>query len=232
MRTLLGRLSGTMRLVGLLLYGAGLRLLECLTLRVKDIDVAGGEIRVRRGKGGKDRGTMWPESARAAMEVHLARVRTLHDRDRARGRGRVALPTALDRKAPSWATDLAWQWVFPAAREYRDTATGEICRHHLHETAVQRAVHTAGGGDREAGDVSHASSLVRDASAGGRLRHPDATGAVGALRREHDDDLHARAEPGASGGSEPGGPAGGRIVDIAALLAGLVGEGVRFRASE
>ena len=111
----------------MLLYGAGLRLMECLTLRVKDIDIAGGEI--------------------------LARVRALHDRDRARGRGRVALPTALDRKAPSWATDLAWQWVFPAAREYRDTATGEICRHHLHETAVQRAVQTA---VREAGIAKRA----------------------------------------------------------------------------
>ena len=163
-RTLLGRLSGTMGLVGLLLYGAGLRLMECLTLRVKDIDVAGGEIRVRRGKGGKDRVTMLPESARAAMEAHLARVRTLHDRDRARGRGRVALPTALDRKAPSWATDLAWQWVFPAAREYRDSATGEICRHHLHETAVQRAVHRA---VREAGIAKRATCHT--------LRHSFAT---------------------------------------------------------
>ena len=152
-RTLLGRLSRTMGLVGLLLSGAGLRLMECLTLRVKDIDVAGGEIRVRRGKGGKDRVTMLPESARAAIEAHLARVRTLHDRDRARGRGRVAIPTALDRKAPSWATDLAWQWVFPAAREYRGSATGEICRHHLHETAVQRAVHRA---VREAGIAKRA----------------------------------------------------------------------------
>ena len=114
-RMLLGRLSGTMGLIGLLLYGAGLRLMECLTLRVKDLDLAGGEIRVRRGKGGKDRVTMLPQRARAELEVHLGRVRTLHERDRARGGGRVALPTALDRKAPSWATELAWQWVFPAA---------------------------------------------------------------------------------------------------------------------
>ena len=163
-RSLLGRLSGTMGLVGLLLYGAGLRLLECLTLRVKDIDVAGREIRVRRGKGGKDRVTMLPESAQAAMEAQLSRVRTLHDRDCARGRGRVALPTALSRKAPSWATDLAWQWVFPAAREFRDSATDEICRHHLHETAVQRAVRCA---VREAGIAKRATCHT--------LRHSFAT---------------------------------------------------------
>ncbi|MDH5233352.1 MAG: integron integrase [Gemmatimonadota bacterium] len=161
---LLSHLAGTMRLVGLLLYGAGLRLLECLTLRVKDIDLAAGEIRVRRGKGGKDRVTMLPERARGIMEAHLARVRGLHERDLARGRGRVALPTALDRKAPSWATDLAWQWVFPAAREYRDAATGQICRHHLHESAVQRAVQRA---VREAGIAKRATCHT--------LRHSFAT---------------------------------------------------------
>ena len=91
-------------------YGAGLRLLECLTLRVKDLDIARGEIRVRRGKGGKDRVTMLPEIARSVLEMQLERVRALHARDLAGGGGRVALPTALDRKAPSWATDLAWQW--------------------------------------------------------------------------------------------------------------------------
>jgi integron integrase len=140
---LLGRLSGTMGLVGLLLYGSGLRLMECLTLRVKDVDVAAGEIRVRRGKGGKDRITMVPERGRAELTAHLERVRRLHERDRARGDGRVALPTALDRKAPSWATELAWQWVFPARREYIDAATGQRMRHHLHESAVQRAVQRA-----------------------------------------------------------------------------------------
>ena len=163
-RMLLGRLSGTMGLIGLLLYGAGLRLMECLTLRVKDLDLAGGEIRVRRGKGGKDRVTMLPQRARAELEVHLGRVRTLHERDRARGGGRVALPTALDRKAPSWATELAWQWVFPAAREYRNAVTGEMCRHHLHETAVQRAVQRA---VREAGIAKRATCHT--------LRHSFAT---------------------------------------------------------
>ena len=142
-QAVLGQLHGTMRLIAVLLYGAGLRLLECLTLRVKDLDFARGEICIRRGKGGKDRVTMLPAIARPALERQLERVRTLHGRDLADGAGRVALPTALDRKAPAWAADLAWQWVFPAARRYRDAEGGEERRHHLHETAVQRAMQGA-----------------------------------------------------------------------------------------
>jgi len=163
-RAVLDRLPGTMGLIALLLYGAGLRLLECLTLRIKDLDLARGEIRVRRGKGGKDRVTMLPERARAALEIQLERVRALHGRDLASGGGHVALPGALDRKAPSWATELAWQWVFPAARRYRDTATGHMCRHHLHETAVQRAMQRA---VREAGITKRATCHT--------LRHSFAT---------------------------------------------------------
>ena len=100
-RAVLGQLHGTTRLIALLLYGAGLRLLECLTLRMKDLDFTRGEIRVRRGKGGKDRVTMLPGIARPALEQHLVRVRALHARDLRDGAGRVALPMALDRKAPA-----------------------------------------------------------------------------------------------------------------------------------
>ncbi|MEX2182353.1 MAG: integron integrase [Gemmatimonadaceae bacterium] len=142
-RAVLKELRGTTRLVGLLLYGGGLRLTECLTLRVKDIDLERLEIRVRRGKGGKDRVTILPALARAALGAQLQRVRLLHERDCGSGGGRVELPTALDRKAPSWAGELAWQWVFPAARRYRDPATGERRRHHVHETVMQRAMQAA-----------------------------------------------------------------------------------------
>ena len=142
-RALLAQLHGTYRLIALLLYGSGLRLMECLTLRVKDVDVARGEIRVRRGKGGKDRVTMLPGVARDALVQHVERVRVVHAEDLREGAGRVELPTALDRKAPSWAADFGWQWVFPASRRYRDRVSGEERRHHLHETAVQRAVQGA-----------------------------------------------------------------------------------------
>ena len=142
-RALMAELRGTSRLIALLLYGAGLRLMECLTLRVKDLDFARGEIRVRRGKGGKDRITMLPKVVRAELEQHLVRVRALHERDVHDGGGRVGMPAAIDRKAPTWALDFAWQWVFPASRRCGDGSGPAERRHHLHETAVQRAVQRA-----------------------------------------------------------------------------------------
>jgi integrase len=114
-RAVLDQLTGATRLIGLLLYGSGLRLLECLTLRIKDLDFVRGEIRVRSGKGGKDRVTMLPHVARPALEEQLARARSIHARDLHDGAGHVALPGAMERKAPGWATELAWQWVFPAS---------------------------------------------------------------------------------------------------------------------
>jgi integron integrase len=142
-RGVLEELSGTSWLVASLLYGAGLRLNECLSLRVKDIDRERREITVRRGKGSKDRVTMLPVAAREALGRHLERVKLLHDRDLATGGGSVALPQALERKAPGWSTDFGWQWVFPASRRYVESGTGVIRRHHLHETAVQRAFRRA-----------------------------------------------------------------------------------------
>lgn len=133
-------LTGVYRLVALLLYGSGLRLMECLTLRVKDVDLVRGEIRVRRGKGGRDRVTVLPAVIRRALEAHLAEVKRRHGRDLSRGAGRVALPGALARKYPRAAAAWAWQWIFPAKRRYLDRETGELRRHHLHATAVQRAV--------------------------------------------------------------------------------------------
>ena len=142
-RAVLGHLAGPARLVALLLYGGGLRLLEALTLRAKDVDLAGGELLVRGGKGAKDRRTVLPTVASRPLTAHLERVRRLHARDLARGAGRVALPGALAAKYPAAAREWGWQWVFPAARVYRDAATGEVRRHHLHESAVQRAVRAA-----------------------------------------------------------------------------------------
>jgi integron integrase len=142
-RAVLAGMDGIPRLVALLLYGSGLRLLEALCLRVKDIDLAKGELLIRSGKGDKDRVTVLPDAAGAALEPHLMRVQRLHARDLAAGQGRVALPGALERKAPGLRQDWGWQWVFPAVRQYIDITTGERRRHHLHETAVQRAVRTA-----------------------------------------------------------------------------------------
>jgi integron integrase len=141
-RAVLGRLRGSPRLVTLLLYGSGLRLMEALRLRVKDIDFGMSQITVRGGKGDRDRVTMLPSAARSALEVQLVRVRRLHERDLAAGAGRTVLPHALARKYPDAASELAWQWVFPARRIAVDP-TRDRYRHHLHETVVQRAMHLA-----------------------------------------------------------------------------------------
>jgi integron integrase len=142
-RQLLSALRAEPRLVCLLLYGAGLRLNECLRLRVKDVDFERGQLVVRRGKGAKDRTTVLPEAARGLLRAHLARVRELHLADLARGAGRVILPEAIERKLPGASADWAWQWVFPATRQHRVEGWGEQRRHHLHETVVQRAVRDA-----------------------------------------------------------------------------------------
>jgi integron integrase len=143
-RALIEQLSGAKRLMGLLLYGAGLRLNECLSLRVKDIDFEMRQIVVRGGKGDKDRVTMLPASVEAGLRSQLELVRSLHARDLAAGGGAVELPGALARKLPEAARDWGWQWVFPASSRYRDTESGRMRRHHAHESVLQRAVHEAG----------------------------------------------------------------------------------------
>jgi integron integrase len=140
---LLSELSGTRKLVCTLLYGSGLRLLEALRLRVKDVDFGAGELVVRRGKGEKDRVTMLPQVLATPLAKHLEKVRALHHRDLARGAGHVVLPGALARKLPSAPREWAWQWCFPATRLTVLDATGRRGRHHLHESAVQRTVHEA-----------------------------------------------------------------------------------------
>jgi integron integrase len=142
-RRLLAELTGTPRLVAALLYGSGLRLLEALTVRVKDVDLERLEIRVRAPKGNRDRVTMVPASLRTDIERQLGRVRRIHARDRRNGAGWVALPGALARKIPRAGRELHWQWLFPATRTHRDPETRQLRRHHLHETAVQRAITAA-----------------------------------------------------------------------------------------
>ncbi|MFL5571611.1 MAG: integron integrase [Gemmatimonadaceae bacterium] len=137
---LIARLDGTPQLVVKLLYGAGLRVLECLQLRVKDVDFAAHEIMVRGGKGDKDRLTMLPRSVVHALHEHMEGVRALHARDFKRGGGRVDIPNALARKYPNASTEWRWQYAFPAARTYVDPVSRELRRHHLHVTVVQRAV--------------------------------------------------------------------------------------------
>ncbi len=142
-KALLDALEGVHWLMGHLLYGAGLRLLECLRLRVKDIDFSANQITVREGKGNKDRITMLPIAVKAPLAAHLAEVRALHQHDLARGFGSVYLPHALHRKYPNAPKEWGWQWVFPARQISVDPRSGEPRRHHLHEAVLQRAVRTA-----------------------------------------------------------------------------------------
>jgi integron integrase len=139
----LHRLPDPVRLVCELLYGGGLRLLEGLRLRVKDIDPSRGEIRVRDGKGRRDRVTVLPRSVVTRLGDHLDAVRQQHEADLQAGHGTVALSDGLEIKYPSANQERAWQWVFPATRHYRDAITGERRRHHLHESVVQRRFHGA-----------------------------------------------------------------------------------------
>ncbi len=151
----LAHLHGAPRLVCTLLYGSGLRLLEGLQLRVKDLDFCRGEITIRSGKGQKDRMTMLPQVLHQPLQDHLRQVREQHDGDLKAGLGRAPLPDALVRKFPNADREWAWQWVFPASSHYLDRRTGLRHRHHLHESVVQRAVHEA---VRRAGIAKHATS--------------------------------------------------------------------------
>ena len=138
-RAILACMSGTPRLMAALMYGAGLRLLECARLRVKDVDFEMNQITVRDGKGCKDRRTMLPETLTRELEAHIIAIKRQHARDLRRRLGSVALPDGLERKYPRAAWEWAWQWIFPATRFYRDRETLRWRRHHLHESVVQRA---------------------------------------------------------------------------------------------
>jgi integron integrase len=153
-RETMKRLEGPSWIVAALLYGSGLRLLEALRLRVKDIDFAANQVTVRSGKGGKDRVTMLPAIVKEPLARHFEVTRLQHQRDLDRNAGWVEMPMALGRKYPNAGREWSWQWAFPATRTYCDSVTRQQRRHHLHESVIQRAVHDA---IRAAGITKHAS---------------------------------------------------------------------------
>jgi integron integrase len=142
-RAILNKMDGTAALVCRLLYGSGLRLMEALRLRVQHLEFARGEIRVRGGKGDRDRVTMLPQVLETPLRQQLDQVRAQHQGDLGAGAGWVELPAALGRKYPRAGREWGWQWVFPGTRVHTDAETAERRRHHLHETAVQRAFRQA-----------------------------------------------------------------------------------------
>ncbi|MCF7797240.1 MAG: integron integrase [Candidatus Marinimicrobia bacterium] len=139
-KSVLNNLTGDKWLMATIMYGGGLRLMECLRLRVQDIDFSKNEILIRDGKGGKDRRTMLPVVVKQPLQEHLTHVKAIHAKDLAAGWGHVELPDALDRKYPNAPKEWRWQWVFPQDNRWRDDKTGKEGRHHVHETIIQRAV--------------------------------------------------------------------------------------------
>ena len=204
-KAVLNHLTGDKWLMASLMYGAGLRLMECLRLRVQDIDFARNEITVRDGKGAKDRITMLPKLLKKLLQEHLRKVKAIHERDLSEGWGRVQMPEALDRKYPNAPADWRWQWVFPQENRWKNRETGEQGRHHVDESIVQRSVKRA----------VMAASLVKRASCH-TFRHSFATHlleagydirTIGAPGCEDHYDLHACAQSGAEGCMEPVGSA-------------------------
>lgn len=142
-KAILGGMKGTHRLMAELLYGSGLRLTECVRLRVMDLDLGGSEVTVREGKGKKDRVTTLPSRLRGELEAHLKRVRELYERDRRSGVPGVEVPSSVESRHPGAGGEWPWQWVFPAEVLRLDPKTGRFRRRHIHESALQKAVKEA-----------------------------------------------------------------------------------------
>jgi len=143
MKRILCRLHGVYHMIGYLLYGSGMRLMECMRLRVKDVDFELRTITIRDTKSNRDRVTVFPEALIQPLRLHLAKVKAQHDEDLSKGFGRVEMPGALVRKYPNAEYEWAWQYIFPANQFSRDPRSGVVRRHHLYETSVQKAVRKA-----------------------------------------------------------------------------------------
>ena len=142
-KRLISAMTGTHKLMAMILYGSGLRLMECVRLRVKDVDFEMKQIVVRDGKGAKDRVTVMPETIKSELNEHLKRVKLLHQDDLSKGYGEVYLPYALERKYKNANRRWGWQYVFPSQRRSTDPRSGKIRRHHLNESGLQKAVKKA-----------------------------------------------------------------------------------------
>ncbi len=163
-KSLLDRLQGTQQLIGRLLYGTGMRLMECMRLRVKDVEFERHELIVRDGKGFKDRMTMLPDALVEPLKTHMGRVKALHEADLQAGYGSVYLPYALEKKYPNAAREWGWQYIFPSTKLSVDPRSGVTRRHHADEKGIQRAIKQA---VRDAGLVKPATPHT--------LRHSFAT---------------------------------------------------------
>ena len=142
-KAIIAQLKGDKWLMASLMYGSGLRLMECLQLRVQDIDFEANQIIVRAGKGNKDRNTMLPEKMKQRLTEHLEKVKLLHKSDLAAGFGRIEMPDALARKYPNASVEWGWQFVFPQEQRWVDERTGQKGRHHIDESIIQKAVRSA-----------------------------------------------------------------------------------------
>ncbi len=142
-KRVINNMTGVYKLIAQIMYGGGLRVMETMRLRVKDIDFANHQVVVRDGKGENDRITILPDSVVQSLQLHLKHVKITHEKDLADGFGAVYLPFALERKYPKANTEWVWQYVFPASSRYKNPETGKTGRHHMHETAVQKAVKEA-----------------------------------------------------------------------------------------
>ncbi|MFT5176037.1 MAG: integron integrase [Gammaproteobacteria bacterium] len=200
---LLSHLDGMHWMVAGVLYGAGLRLREALGLRVKDLDFAHRAIIVRHGKGGKDRIVTLADELIEPLQNQLRTRRSEHKRDLGRGVGEVWMPAALARKYPNAPLEFAWQFVFAASRPGPDPRSGVVRRHHIHASAVQKAIKRAARRAAKAGNLPHLAPFLCNASSRTGHGYPHGTRAIGPFGSPHHADLHARAAAWRTRGAQP-----------------------------